>query len=294
MQQMKRRIILRTVLSLGLLCIHAGCSEAEEPADPLGPATDAGLDADVAPVTTGSWTRPGANVTWQWQLDGTINTGYAVDLYDVDLFDVTDAVLESLHRRGVRVMCYFSAGTYEPGRPDAQSIPESARGLRLPDWPDERWLDVRDGRVFEVMRARLDLAVRRGCDAVEPDNVDGYHNKTGFALSAAQQLAFNRNLANEAHLRGLGVALKNDGEQASLLVDYYDLLLNEECHEYDECDTLRPFLERNKPVLNAEYAENSAVARRRADAICAQSRARGLRTLILPYDLDDAFRIPCF
>lgn len=47
------------------------------------------------------------------------------------------------------------------------------------------------------MVARLDLAVSRGCDGVEPDNVDGYTNNTGFALVPMDQLAFNRNLANQ-------------------------------------------------------------------------------------------------
>ena len=42
---------------------------------------------------------------------------------------------------------------------------------------------------------RLDLAAAKGCDAVDPDNVDGYANPTGFDLTGDDQLAFNRWLA---------------------------------------------------------------------------------------------------
>ena len=52
------------------------------------------------------------------------------------------------------------------------------------------------------MQARLDLAVSKGCVGVEPDNVDGYQNSSGFPLTAADQLAYNRFLAGEARARG--------------------------------------------------------------------------------------------
>ena len=53
------------------------------------------------------------------------------------------------------------------------------------------------------MLDRLDLAVDKGCDGVEPDNMDGFTNRTGFRLSEDDQLGYNRRLANEAHLRDL-------------------------------------------------------------------------------------------
>jgi len=288
---MKTRNLRTPLLSL-VATLVACASSADEWL--IGPPPGERLSADVLPVTTGNWYRPGAAVAWQWQLDGAINTSYSVDLYDVDLFDAPDAVLAVLRSRGHRIVCYFSAGTYEPDRPDSDRIPASARGKALPDWPNERWLDVRDMRIFDIMVARLDVAVGRGCDAVEPDNVDGHTNDTGFSLRATDLLAFNRNLANAAHRRGLGIALKNAGQQAAELVDYYDFELNEECHAYEECDDLRPFLDHGKPVLNAEYAGTVAAAQQLATTLCPRARAAGMRTLILPSDLDDRFRISCF
>jgi hypothetical protein len=252
------------------------------------------LDADVAPVVNGAWYRPAADVRWQWQLDGPINTTYDVEMFDVDLFETPADVIAALHSRGIRVLCYFSAGTHENGRPDAAAIPASAIGAQLEDWPNERWLDIRKAAVFAVMVGRLDLARSRGCDGVEPDNVDGFINATGFALTSTDQLAFNRNLANAAHERGLTVALKNDGDQAAQLVAYYDLELNEECFYYDECDQLGPFLTAGKPVLNVEYANDAAAAGQMRGTVCSAATVRGLRTLILPWDLDDSFREACF
>jgi hypothetical protein len=238
--------------------------------------------------------RPAADVTWQWQLDGTIDTSYEAELYDVDLFDAPDAVIAELHERGAKVLCYFSAGSSEAWRPDHGDIPESAQGKQLGGYPDERWLDIRSQEVFDVMTARLDLAERRGCDGVEPDNVQGHTSDTGFPLTAGDLLAFNRDLADEAHRRGLAIALKNAGDQARELVDDFDLELNEECFDYDECGQLRPFVAAGKPVLNVEYADSLAAAETLAESVCARARALKFRTLILPRDLDDEFRVSCF
>lgn len=50
------------------------------------------------------------------------------------------------------------------------------------------------------MKNRLDLAVKKECDAVDPDNVDGYTNNNGLRLTAAQQLDFNKFIAAEVFL----------------------------------------------------------------------------------------------
>jgi hypothetical protein len=280
---------LPIVLAL-LLCACSGQGQD----DILDPGGGSELDADVAPMTQGGWKRPPLQATWQWQLQGTINTSYAAEIYDFDLFEAPDAVIAGLRSRGVTVLCYFSAGSAERRAPDYSRFPTGALGRQLEGYPNERWLDIRRRDVFDIMTARLDLAVQRRCDGVEPDNVTAYDNETGFSIAARDQLAFNRNLANEAHRRGLFIALKNDGDQAAELVDYFDLELNEECHEYDECDTLRTFTDHGKPILNAEYAPDLAAANNRARTVCPRARSAQIRTLILHVDLDDRFRVSCF
>jgi hypothetical protein len=289
----------RALCALLLVLAPAGCEDGDDDDDIAGPGPNPPgaqpLDPDVAPVTGGNWYRPPIDVTWQWQLSGTINTAYSVNVYDIDLFDAPGSVIGQLQARGVRVLCYFSAGSAEDFRSDFGTIPSSAIGKPLDGSPDERWLDVRSLAVFAVMLARLDLAVAKGCDGVEPDNVTAFQNDTGFPITAREQLAFNRNLANAAHTRGLAVALKNDGDQVADLVDYYDLEVNEECHTFDECDALRPFLTRGKPVLNAEYVPSYGGGAPTPEvlAICQKAALAGTRTLVLPLDLDDAFRWSC-
>jgi hypothetical protein len=268
-----------------------------QPSPDSSDGSTAASDTDTTPVTDGQWRRLDAGATWQWQLqpnsDGEINTTYDVDVYDVDLFDTPDAVIEQLHADGRIVIAYFSAGTYENFRDDAGSFDAAEIGAPLDDFPNERWLDIRSSNVRDIMKARLDLAVQRGFDGVEPDNVDGYANNSGFALTADDQLAFNRFIANEAHRRGLTVGLKNDLDQVTQLVDYFDFAVNEECHEYDECDALQPFLNAGKPVFNAEYADEFVNDATRRAALCADARRLGIRTLVIPLDLDGSFRFSC-
>jgi hypothetical protein len=173
-------------------------------------------------------------------------------MYDIDLFDATAALISSLHSKGRVVICYFST-QYENWRPDAASFPAASLGSNLDNWPGERYVDIRSSAVRSILAARLDLAVSKGCDGVEPDNVDSYANSNGFGLTAANQLDFNKFLANEAHARGLSVGLKNDLDQVSALVSYFDWALNEQCNEYGECSMLDPFVNAGKAVFGVEY-----------------------------------------
>ena len=128
---------------------------------------------------------------------------------------------------------------------------------------------------------------------MEPDNVDGYTNDSGFNLTAADQLKFNLFLAREAHLRNLAVGLKNNLDQVEQLVDYFDFAVNEQCFEYQECDRLAVFIQQGKPVLNAEYRDeyrsNSGIRK----SLCDRATKMQFSTLILPLNLDDEFRLSC-
>ena len=256
---------------------------------PLGTATAVNGGSEGA---TAIDARPelSAASTWQWQLQGELDVSHDVDVYDVDLFETPPETIERLHADGRTVVCYFSAGSYEGWRPDASGFAATDLGETLDGFADERWLDIRTDTVRAVAAGRIDLAATSGCDGVEPDNVDGYQNDTGFELSADDQLAFNRFLAETAHEHGLLVGLKNDLDQIPELAAEFDFALNEQCHEYDECEVYGPFLDQDKPVFNAEYADRYVSS---PDQMCEQARELGLRTLVLPLDLDGSFRIDC-
>jgi hypothetical protein len=200
----------------------------------------------------GCW-YPDLRTSWQWQLQGPIDTSVAVEMYDIDGFEVPKATVTELHTDGRHVVCYISAGSWENFRPDADEFPASVLG-RSNGWPGERWLDVRKlGVLGPIMEARLDMCADKGFDAVEFDNVEGYQNRTGFPLHGADQLKFNVFLANQAHLRGMSAVLKNDLGQIHTLLPYYDFALNEQCHQYDECGRLDPFVDAGKAVFGVEY-----------------------------------------
>ena len=277
------RFSLSGILSCAIIVIcTATCGD--------GGATD--LDPNLIP-TTGEWYRPGVAVTWQWQLQGMVNTTYEVDLYDIDLFETPATLIASLQASGKRVICYFSAGSFEGFRPDAAGFRSLDLGNPLDGFPDERWLDIRSASVLAIMRSRLDMAGGKGCDGVDPDNMDGYTNDTGFNITAGDQLTYNRTIANEAHERGLSVGLKNDLDQVSDLVAFFDFQVNEQCHERDECDALDAFIVAGKPVFNAEYDSQWVASAGARAQLCAAARARDFRTLILPLGLDDSFRFSC-
>ncbi len=248
----------------------------------------------VLPQASTPWV-PKVTDTWQWQLTGTINTGYNVTVYDIDLFDAPDSVLTTLRNQGKRIVCYFSAGSSEAWRPDYKQFKAADKGNKLDDWDGERWVDTRSANVRNIMKARLDKAKARGCDGVEPDNVDAYQNNPGFngALNANTQLDYNRFLAAEAHARGLKVALKNDVDQLSALAPSFDFAVNEQCNQYSECGGYSVFTNNGKPVFNAEYKKIWRTNANERAKMCAKAKAMNLRTLVLPLALNDAFRYSC-
>ena len=226
-------------------------------------------------------------------MSGEVNTAYDVEIYDIDLFDSSVELIAHLQASGKKVICYFSAGSYEEWRSDAMQFTDNDLGNTLDGWPGERWLDVRSTNVHAIMKDRLDLAQDKGCDGVEPDNMTGYTDDSGFDLTPTDQLAFNRFIANQAHLRKLSVGLKNDLDQIVDLVNYYDFAVNEQCFEFDECATTTPFIEDGKAVLSAEYQQDFVDDAGAREALCDAATALQFSTLILPLDLNDSFRFSC-
>ncbi len=189
------------------------------------------------------------------------------DVYDIDGQMNSESTVRALQARGKRVICYFDAGVYESYRPDAGQFPSSVIGNPDEGWDNSWWLDIRQIAVLEpIMRARIEECRAKGFDAVEPDEIDGYSNDSGFPLTAADQLAYNRAIATWVHDAGLSVGLKGDIDQAVDLVSSFDWTLNEECFRYDECDLLNAFVEADKAVWIAEYRATDLTAEDCAEA----------------------------
>ena len=229
---------------------------------------------------------PEADATWQYQLQGTIDTSVDADVYDIDLFDAPKSKIDRLHADGRHVVCYLSAGSWETWRPDADDFPASVLGKKLDGWPGERWLDIRQLDVLApIMEARLDLCAAKDFDAAEFDNVEGYRNRSGFPLTGAHQLAYNTWLADAAHERGLSVGLKNDLGQIEELEPLFDFAVNEQCFQYRECDRLQPFLDAGKNVIIVEYTS-------RLGQFCADAEELGAVAMRKKLSLK-VWRQPC-
>jgi len=251
----------------------------------LAVATVIGFGA--APASAGpSWWLPAPGLTWQWQLSGAVDRSVAADVYDVDGLDTPASTVTALHRAGRRVICYVNAGAYENWRADRGKFPAAVLGRPLDGWAGERWLDVRRWDALKpIMESRFRTCRNKGFDAVEPDNVDAYANRSGFPLTATDQLTYNRRLAALAHSLGLAVGLKNDVEQARALAPAFDFAVNEECAAYRECGALSVFVTAGKPVFHVEYEV-------RVDRFCPTTRALGFSSMRKRWDLD-AWRQPC-
>ena len=220
-------------------------------------ASGSGTRPTPAPVAAqqGNRWHPSPGLKWQIQYTGTLDTSLNVDVYNLDLFDTSPAVISALRSKGKHVICYFSAGSYESWRPDAGAFPAFVLGRNLDGWMGERWLDLRQAHILlPIMKARMTLAAHKGCHAVDPDNVDGYSNNTGFHLTYHDQLIYNHALADAAHSLGLAIGLKNNLDQIKDLGSYFDFAVNEECFQNDECDLLKPFVDAGKAVFGIEYA----------------------------------------
>lgn len=239
----------------------------------------------AASVQPALW-RPAPRTTWQWQLTEPVDLSVHASVFDIDGFDNSSAVVSQLHQLGRRVICYIDVGAFESYRPDADAFPRQVLGRADEPWPGERWLDIRQiSLLAPIVRRRLDMCRAKGFDGVEFDEIDGYTNDTGFPLTGADQLRYNRFLAREAHARGLAAGLKNDVEQIPQLVHEFQFAINEQCFQYRECRTLLPFIDSGKAVFHAEY-------RTPTSAFCPESARLGLSSLRKRLRLD-AWRQLC-
>lgn len=221
------------------------------------PAACAWLLVLLAPGAAAAWWQPKASEgrTFDYMLGktgtpATINRG--VCFLDGEL--TTKATVDAIHAAGAKAVCYFSAGSWEDYRTDAASFPAAVLGKVLDGWPNEKWLDIRSLAIRPIMKKRMAACAAKGFDGVDPDNVDGWDgNDTGFPLTAADQITYNKWLASTAHNLSLACGLKNDVNQIGSLVGSFDFFVNEQCMQYLECNLYGPAKTANKPVFNVEY-----------------------------------------
>jgi endo-alpha-1,4-polygalactosaminidase (GH114 family) len=239
--------------------------------------------------STGIFWEPKAGESWQIVLLYALNdTSPNVSVYDIDLFDNPTETISALHVQNRKVICYFSAGSYEPNRPDSKKFLAGDRGKEVDGWPGEYWLDTKSTNVRNIMSARLALAASKGCDGVDPDNVDAYDNDNGFSLTSSDAVDYLTFLATGSHSLNMSIGLKNGGDIVNETIEMMQWEVNEQCVQYNECAIFQPFIEAGKPVFHIEYPESApditAVAKK---SVCDDVSARGFSTVLKDMDLDN-------
>lgn len=261
--------------------------------------------------------------SWDYRIAKVV-TASAQQVVNQDVWDASAASIASLHRAGKKVICYFSAGTWEydnfsrgiinraltdrngngvvdgtgnvaEARAVSEAIQKDQRtyryggrtlamsadqltfkavaGSTLPGWDEYVYRiagftaesrSAAHSLLRQLMLGHMARAAAIGCDALEPDNIDAYSNvKDG--ITAANQYAFNKWLADSAHANAQKILLKNDLAQvadgsegvpagtAQGLAHLFDGLINEECFQFDECEMAQPFRDLNKPIFVRQY-----------------------------------------
>lgn len=228
--------------------------------------------------------------TWDWQLDEPIRLSTDVDMIDVDPDLVTPAQVAALKAAGVTPIAYVSVGTVEDYRVDAALFPEEMRGNTLGNWPNERYLDIRDiMSAITIMQSRFRRIKAMGFDGIEADNIDAYSNDSGFPLTAHHASDYARALALIAHAEGLTIGQKNAIELAPDLVDVMDFLVTEECFQQGWCEETKVYLDRGKPVYAAEYTGRGI----NWTAACDEARALGIAMILHNDDLKGPAQARC-
>lgn len=266
-----RRILVATAMTVFALLAISSSALAADPGAPSCPP--------IQRNGAGIWKAAPTTAPWQWQLQGKIDTSVPACVFDVDGFETPRATVAALHRSGRVAICYLDVGSWESYRPDAKRFPHSVLGRRYEGFPDERWLDIAHFHRFApILARRFRLCAHKGFDAVEPDNVAGFENRTGFPLTAAEQLRFNRWVAARVHALGMAVALKNDPRQVGALLGRFDFAIVEQCFQYEECGSYEPFVGAGKAVFEAEYELEPS-------DYCGAASSLGLSSIGKSYDL---------
>jgi hypothetical protein len=276
------------------------------------------------PAVAGSWWQPtaAAPIAFHWVLGDALNVNDpkqmglrdfsgnvlpAPAVYDIDGEYNTAATVSYLHNQGKKVVCYFDAGVYETYRSDAykfQALSPQVWGSADAGWDGSYWLDIRRiNDLAPIMKARMQMCKDKGFDAIEPDEIDGWENSSGFPLTYQDQINYNKAVAQWAHDLGMSIGQKGDLIQTRDLVGSFDWTLNEECYQYSECTNpydpvlkknvpgLQLYVQANKAVFVAEYKSYTAS---KWTSICTDSATNHFNTTRFKLGLpNNGGRMPC-
>ena len=211
---------------------------AANPSSNSSCAADMGITSGSAPVAAVDGASAPSTDPTVFDIDGFDNTGTDNADESSSLSSSDSPVVAELHALGDHVICYIDVGTAENWRPDYSEFPAALLGDNN-GWPGEKWLNTNPNgpdytTLQRIMTARFEMCRNNGFDAVEPDNLDGSENDTGFAITTSEGDEYAEWVANEIHASGMSVAQKNFEDQSSVLEPSFDFVIEEQCFQYGE------------------------------------------------------------
>lgn len=253
-------------------------------------------ERDIIDKRASVW-QPAPGLTWTYQLSQVpssdqLKNAAQYNVWDIDLFDTPVDSIKTIQAAGSKVICYFSGGTMEGWRSDANKFQPGDVGAPMGSWPNENWINTRSSNVRKIMTARLDLAQSKGCNGVDPDNIDAYNHQTGFPLTQNDAVNYVTYLAKQAAQRGLAISLKNSGDIIPRVLNVVQYSVEEACSAYSECDLYKPFTDAGKAVFHVEYPKGygtvntATVASSSMAAICTCKPKAHLSPIVKNNNLD--------
>jgi hypothetical protein len=269
----------------GILVVRGG-SAGNAARDGGSVGATGGSSAD-APRPVGAGRSPTPGVTWQAQLSGTVDAALDVDVFYLDADFASAAVLSALRAKGKIILCYVSAGTFEPWRDDAGAFPPSTLGDPLANYPREQWLDLRSPEVHDLMRARFAAMASAGCDGVYPSTLDAHLHTTGFDITRADVSEYATFLATEIHAAGMSAGLSAPADLIDEVEVDYDWALAIDCLAASGCTPWAKVRQSGRAVLLVEFGDASDASR-----VCNAASTLGFDAIV-KRPAFDAFRVGC-
>jgi hypothetical protein len=218
---------------------------------------------------------PAEGARWFARLDGAVDIGEDAEVFYLDADQQPAEDLRALHAQGRRYFCYLSAGTLESFRADAQLFPAAAVGEVVPKFPNERWLDLRDRQVRELMARRLEGLAAAGCDGVALASLGDDEAERGFPLRLADIADYARFLAEASHDAGMSVGITGSADLVLEVSSSVDFGLAVACVQGSECREYAVLSAAQKPVLYVELGEEAA-----APSLCKSAQALGFDAIV--------------
>ncbi|SDL96765.1 endo alpha-1,4 polygalactosaminidase [Pedobacter antarcticus] len=245
------------------------------------------VDSVKTPSDKTSWWQPKAGMSFDWMLDDLQpGASFTSEIVDVDAFTTSAAQVATLHAQGKKVIAYISVGTIENDRPDVNLLPADVIGKVYPEWPNERWLNIKKlDKLKPWLNSRINMILKKGFDAIEPDDLDSYSNETGFKITLNDTKLYCDYLIKLAHENGLGIGQKNVQELSVEYSTKFDWVLTEDAFDQGWLKDVKSYIDLNKPVFVVEYTDKIS-EKTFADEVCPASQILKYTAVLKHRNLD--------